>query len=260
MWKHKIVWRSITFWVQWKPLDDTPPLKETEQNSTTTTKIRRTGSFLRQTMLKSCGLQAPGKTATQCRMIRERSQHGISKTRLVEKVVERTLEIFFWCICWFILLWNTAICLFHLQSLCNVRLKTGNESPDLLRIYTSPKTPYGPRMGSNRPPVNDASEMRGGTPTSQVINFLRPKVPQAAIPNKSTSFQACIMPMSATGGASHSKTPWMKIMYTMVIQQTKICANCIKNNACVYIICCNGQNLYSGQNLLLQPFRTSNGF
>ena len=94
------------------------------------------------------------------------------------------------------------------QNRCNVRLKTGNESPDVLRIFTSPKTPYGPRMGSNHPPVNNASELRGGTPTSQVINYLRPKVPQAAIPNKSTSFQACIMPMSVSGGAANqSKTP-----------------------------------------------------
>ena len=51
-------------------------------------------------------------------------------------------------------------------------------------------------MGSNRPPLNDASEIRGGTPPSQLINCLRPKVPQAAIPNKNTSFQACIMPMN----------------------------------------------------------------
>ncbi|XP_066926794.1 uncharacterized protein [Clytia hemisphaerica] len=93
----------------------------------------------------------------------------------------------------------------------DIRIKTGNESTEALRIYTSPKA-YGPRMGSNRPPPNDASEIRGGTPPSQLINCLRPKVPQAAIPNKNTSFQACIMPMNkhtthVSVGSNISKTP-----------------------------------------------------
>ena len=75
----------------------------------------------------------------------------------------------------------------------SLRMKTGNNQ-DALRFFTNSKMSLGPRMGSNYPP----KERSGKLTNNHLFNSLRPKVPQAAIPTKSTSFQACIMPMSVS--------------------------------------------------------------
>lgn len=72
----------------------------------------------------------------------------------------------------------------------SLRLRVGNS--DALKFFTNSKMKLGPRMGSNYPP----KERPGKYPNNHLFNSLRPKVPQAAIPKKSTSFQACIMPMN----------------------------------------------------------------
>jgi len=69
-------------------------------------------------------------------------------------------------------------------------IKTSRNQP--LKFFTNSKLNLGPRMGSNYPPSKSKSHSR--YQQSSLLNTLRPKIPQAAIPGKSTSFQACIMP------------------------------------------------------------------
>ena len=64
----------------------------------------------------------------------------------------------------------------------SLRLRVGNS--DALKFFTNSKMNLGPRMGSNYPP----KERPGKYPNNHLFNSLRPK--------KSTSFQACIMPMN----------------------------------------------------------------
>lgn len=73
----------------------------------------------------------------------------------------------------------------------SLRVKTGCDNVEALRVISASKMNIGPRMGSNYPP-NDKKDISINRFTPNTTH--RRKLTHAAIPRRSTSFQACIVP------------------------------------------------------------------
>lgn len=73
-----------------------------------------------------------------------------------------------------------------------LRLKTGCDDVDALRVISATKMKIGPRMGSNYPPNDRNINTNRFTPSTSV----RRKISHVAMPRSTPSFQACIVPVA----------------------------------------------------------------